>query len=437
MIMDQNESSAKESSHEPERQMAQRPPLLAGNKLGKYGLLSKLGHGRHAEVWRANDAKGKEWALKIFINERNNKNSRGGGNSGSDVNNKAYKRELKWLKKIRECQNEHLCKSINNFHHDLPRNSPIHSADVIVFELGQFSLHNALVKLFKSESVGQNGKPDERIGLIYGLNKRLELCRQIISGLAALHSKGFVHRDLKTDNILLIFRPELEPTAQIIDYDLCAKVSDKDGTIECDGGTREYFAPELLLGGKCSKASDIWALGCIIYEIFTGKILILPNNDDSPYLIDYDSSTSGQDNDKSGSNRQDNSPMDMSPMREKDSTANSVSASGSYYDDKGDDEELLEYNNMLLQIYDYLGPFPGSFAAYPDYSLFLTKRGMPKYCHLAKYIEANMPHAAIKRDVFSAVQDTAIAKKVYNIIRACIMYSPDSRATAQDLLKHF
>ena len=95
----------------------------------------------------------------------------------------------------------------------------------------------------------------------------LAIARQLCDGLAAAHQAGIVHRDLKPANIILTRNEDDELRAVITDFGLAAETR-LESPIE--GGTPRYMAPELWQGHKPDKASDIYALGVILYEMLTG-----------------------------------------------------------------------------------------------------------------------------------------------------------------------
>jgi Protein kinase domain len=103
-----------------------------------------------------------------------------------------------------------------------------------------------------------------RIGYL-PVSKGVELARQLCSGLAAAHEAGTVHRDLKPANIMLDGRGR----ARITDFGLSGLA--KDLKTEESSGTPAYMAPEQLRGAPATTASDIYALGLVLYEMFTGK----------------------------------------------------------------------------------------------------------------------------------------------------------------------
>jgi len=97
-------------------------------------------------------------------------------------------------------------------------------------------------------------------------DKGIEIARQLCAGLAAAHDKGIVHRDLKPGNIMIDGRGQVH----ITDFGLAA-VADLILGKEASSGTPMYMAPEQLSGEHASVRSDIYALGLVLYEVFTGR----------------------------------------------------------------------------------------------------------------------------------------------------------------------
>jgi predicted Ser/Thr protein kinase len=104
-----------------------------------------------------------------------------------------------------------------------------------------------------------------RIGRLPG-DKAVELARQMCAGLAAAHEAGVLHRDLKPANVMIDGRGK----ARITDFGL-AVVSEELRGEEAMAGTPAYMAPEQLTGKEVTQRSDIYALGLVLYELFTGK----------------------------------------------------------------------------------------------------------------------------------------------------------------------
>jgi hypothetical protein len=96
--------------------------------------------------------------------------------------------------------------------------------------------------------------------------KALELTHEICAGLAAAHGVGIVHRDLKPANIMIDGRGR----ARVTDFGLAAAEEDIAHSGEM-AGTPAYMAPEQLRGGQVTAKTDLYALGLILYEMFTGK----------------------------------------------------------------------------------------------------------------------------------------------------------------------
>ena len=98
------------------------------------------------------------------------------------------------------------------------------------------------------------------------VDKAVEIARQICLGLGAAHEAGMLHRDLKPANIMIDGRGRV----RITDFGLAGFI-DELGDARDVAGTPAYMAPEQLTGGVASVRSDIYALGLVLYEVFTGK----------------------------------------------------------------------------------------------------------------------------------------------------------------------
>ena len=95
-------------------------------------------------------------------------------------------------------------------------------------------------------------------------DKALEIARQLCAGLAAAHDKGVVHRDLKPGNIMLDGQGQL----RITDFGLAGVAGEVK---DIRSGTPAYMAPEQRSGQEVTARSDIYALGVVLHEVFTGS----------------------------------------------------------------------------------------------------------------------------------------------------------------------
>src|SRR5437764_1385229 len=98
-------------------------------------------------------------------------------------------------------------------------------------------------------------------------DKAIEIARKLCAGLAAAHDKGILHRDLKPANVMIDGRGQV----LITDFGLAGFAGQVEGG-EIRNGTPAYMAPEQLAGKEVSVRSDIYALGMVLYEIFSVKL---------------------------------------------------------------------------------------------------------------------------------------------------------------------
>lgn len=112
----------------------------------------------------------------------------------------------------------------------------------------------------------------------FSLGVSLEIVRQVLSGLAVAHEADIIHRDIKPENVLLT--AALEPTsidpkfqAKLTDFGLARAASDATSThTNSMLGTVGYVAPEFITDGATSKASDIYSIGIMLYELIAGQL---------------------------------------------------------------------------------------------------------------------------------------------------------------------
>ncbi len=132
-----------------------------------------------------------------------------------------------------------------------------------VYDVGEFDRHSFItMEYVDGEDLAALLR---RIGRL-PQEKALDVARQIAAGLAAAHAQGIVHRDLKPANIMLDGRGR----ARITDFGLAVAAEAVRG-MEARSGTPGYMAPEQLAGSAITPRTDVYALGLVLFELFTGR----------------------------------------------------------------------------------------------------------------------------------------------------------------------
>jgi len=100
------------------------------------------------------------------------------------------------------------------------------------------------------------------------LQQKLDIVIDVLTGLSFAHKRGIVHRDIKPANI----RVGEDGRAKIMDFGVAHLASSKLTSTGASLGTPSYMAPEQITGGKTTPATDIFAVGAVLYELLTGQL---------------------------------------------------------------------------------------------------------------------------------------------------------------------
>ena len=106
--------------------------------------------------------------------------------------------------------------------------------------------------------------------------RTIAICSQLCDAVAAAHAHGVVHRDLKPENIFLTRRGDRPDTVKVLDFGLAKRVTGREGRSRLTRtgavvGTPGFVAPEQVLGHAVGPAADLYAVGCIAYELLAGR----------------------------------------------------------------------------------------------------------------------------------------------------------------------
>jgi predicted Ser/Thr protein kinase len=205
--------------------------LASGAMLaGRYRIIALLGKGGMGEVYRADDLTLEQPVALKFLPD------------GVAANESALARFHNEVRIARQVSHPNVCR---------------------VYDVGEMEGHVFLsMEYVDGEDLASLMR---RIGRLPA-DKGVEIARKLCAGLAAAHEKGVLHRDLKPSNIMLDARGQVLLT----DFGLAGLAAQISGA-EVRNGTPAYMAPEQIAGKEVTTQSDIYALGLVLYEIFTGK----------------------------------------------------------------------------------------------------------------------------------------------------------------------
>jgi serine/threonine-protein kinase len=203
---------------------------LVGRTVGGYLVTGVLGVGGMGTVYRATGPDGEPVALKLIK----------GDLARDDIFRRRFAREARIARHV---QHPHI---------------------VPVLSTGEYEGRPYLIQRFieagtLADKIKESGKLD--------LETTLRVCQQIAPGLDALHVAGLIHRDVKPANILL----DQRGTAYITDFGLA---KDSQGSILTRPGQAlgsvDYMAPEQIRSEEVGAPTDVYALGCVVYECLCG-----------------------------------------------------------------------------------------------------------------------------------------------------------------------
>jgi serine/threonine protein kinase len=224
-------SPSRQSSIHATSDSLDRARFVAGTILNdRYRIVGLLGRGGMGEVYRAEDLKLEQPVALKFLPE------------SVSVDGAALARFHREVRVARQISHRNVCR---------------------VYDIGEYEgLHFISMEYIRGEELSSVLKRFGRLPL----DKAVEIARQICAGLAAAHDAGVLHRDLKPANVMI----DENGNVRITDFGLAGLVEEfgEGAALE---GTPEYMSPEQLRGGELTARSDIYSLGLVIYELFTGR----------------------------------------------------------------------------------------------------------------------------------------------------------------------
>jgi len=221
-------------------------PIQSGTHVGPYEIVSAIGAGGMGEVYRARDPKlGRDVAIKVLPDAFAN-----------DAQRMArFQREAKVLASLSH-----------------PNIATIYGLE------DSSSTHALVMELVEGPTLADRIRQS-----IIPIDEAVRIARQIADALEYAHERGIVHRDLKPANIKIT----ADDTVKVLDFGLAKALAGDTTSVDISTsptisrmatqqgvllGTAAYMSPEQAKGKSVDRRADIWAFGCVLYEMLTGKI---------------------------------------------------------------------------------------------------------------------------------------------------------------------
>lgn len=124
--------------------------------------------------------------------------------------------------------------------------------------------------MFVMEMLAGHGLDGEVESAPIDQSRLIAILRQVCRGLAAAHDAGIVHRDIKPDNVILVAEGGRQDMVKIVDFGIATILTHGSADVAA-AGTPQYMAPEQILGQGADSRLDMYSMGCMAYELLTGK----------------------------------------------------------------------------------------------------------------------------------------------------------------------
>ncbi|MEM1203613.1 MAG: protein kinase [Acidobacteriota bacterium] len=215
----------------------------------RFSILRFIAEGGMGEVYEAEDEiLGERVALK-FLSHRN---------VGDEQVTRRFRREIQLARKV---THPNVCRLFDVYQHEIP--GPVGSVQVAFVTM----------ELLEGETLEDRLERDGPMGE----EEALPIVVQMSMALAAAHDAGVIHRDFKSNNVMLVAGEDGAARAVVTDFGLARSMMPGDPTrtpLTADQlilGTADYMSPEQIRGEPVSPASDLYALGVVMFEMITGR----------------------------------------------------------------------------------------------------------------------------------------------------------------------